>query len=371
MANFSSENFAVPIWGNFGVRYVETEVDSQGLREGYATEQDPDTGLWRVVTTGSLDEIRIVNTEREWLPSVNMNFEMRDDFMIRAGVYRALARYNPEFMGANREFGSINEDFEYETREEALSEELGSASGGNPYIEPFTSWNGDISFEWYWSEDTALSAALYYKYFEAEVMSQVQQEVITVDGVDILVDVRKPVLTDDTSDLWGFELTASHVFSNLQYPYDGMGFKLSYNYSDTNFETQDPLFGDQIESDGSVTPGLVNLDPASIYGQSDHVGTLHLFWDIDALNLSVFWKHRSEYFQPNDGGARVHRWFDTANYLDVSATYRFNDVWKMRITAQNLLDEAQYGQRGLRHDAPTLWNSSGTKYEIGVTATWD
>jgi TonB-dependent receptor len=47
MANFSSDSFAVPIWGNFGLRFVDTEVDSKGLREGYVTEQDPDSGLWR------------------------------------------------------------------------------------------------------------------------------------------------------------------------------------------------------------------------------------------------------------------------------------------------------------------------------------
>ncbi len=371
MANFSSDNFSVPVWGNFGVRYVDTEVDSRGLREGYVTVQDADSGLWGVQETGALEAIRHVHSEKVWLPSANVNFEMRDDFMIRAAIYRAMSRFNIEFMGAGRDFGGIDEDFEYETREEALQDELGSASGGNPYIEPFTSWNGDISFEWYLSDDTAISTALYYKHFEAEVMSQVQQETLTIDGVDITVDVRKPVLTDDTSTLWGFELTASHVFSNLPSPFDGLGFKFSWNHSDTDFETQDPIYGDQIQSDGTVLPGLYELVPASIFGQSDDIATLQLFWDIGDLNLSVYWKHRSEYYQPNAGDPKVSRWFDDSKYIDLSATYRFNSVWKVRLTAQNLTDEAQYGQRGLRHDAPTLWNSSGIRYELGVTAQWD
>ena len=261
--------------------------------------------------------------------------------------------------------------FEYESREEALQDQFGSASGGNPAIEPFTSWNADLSFEWYWSEDTALSAAVYFKSFEAEVFPQIVPETVTIDGVDVTVNTTKNVLLDNSSGLWGVELTASHVFSDLPAPFDGLGFKVSWNHSDTDFETQDPIYGDQLASDGSIIPGLNNLVPASIYGQSDDIATLHLFWDIDKLNLSAFWKYRSEYFQPNDGDPRVHRWFDDYNYLDLSATYRFNDVWKMRFTAQNLTDEAQYAQRGLRHDAPTLWNSSGTKYELGVTATWD
>ncbi len=371
MANFSTDNFSVPVWGNFGVRFVSTEVDSKGLRSGYVTEQDVDSGLWRVVETGSLDPIRHKHTEDVWLPSFNVNFEMSEKFMIRAAAYRAMSRFNPEFMGAGRDFGNIDDNFDYETREQALQGELSSASGGNPYIKPFLSWNGDVSFEWYLTDDTAFSAALYYKHFEAEVMSQIEQENLTIDGVNILVDVRKPVLTGDTSGLWGFELTASHVFSTLPQPFDGLGFKASWNHTDTDFETQDPIYGDQIQSDGTVLPGLYELVPASIYGQSDDTASVQLFWDIGDLNLSVFWKFRSEYFQPNDGPARVHRWFEDSAYLDFSASYRINSMWRLRFTAQNLTDEAQWGQRGLRHDAPTLWNSSGTRYELGVTFNWD
>jgi TonB-dependent receptor len=369
MANFATDGGPVPIWGNFGVRYVETEVDSRGLRREYVTEQN-DEGLWRVTETGELQENNFKHTNREWLPSANVNFEMSDTFMIRAALYRAMSRFNIEFMGAGRSFDP-DDDFEYDTREEALAQELGEASGGNPEMEPFMSWNGDVSFEWYLSDDAAISAALYYKYFEAEVMYMNDPENIVIDGENLMVDVRKPISTGDTSTLWGFELTASYVFSDLPEPFDGLGFKASWNHSDTDFESQDPIYGDQIQDDGTVLPGLYELKPASVYGQSDDIATLHLFWDIGSLNLGVFWKHRSEYYQPNDGDPRVSRWFDDADYWDFSATYRFNSVWKMRFTAQNLTDEAQYGQRGLRHDSPTLWNSSGTRYELGVTATWD
>ena len=370
MADFSTEMSGTPVWGNFGVRVVRTEVDSRGLRSTYATEQDLDSGLWRVVELSDLEPVRFVHTNTEWLPSANVNFEISDTFMIRTALYRAMSRYNIEFMGAGRSFDT-DDDFDYDTREEALQEELSSASGGNPEIEPFMSWNADLSFEWYLSDDTAVSAAIYYKNFEAEIFPANFQEEITVDGAPRTVNITRNVLLNESAGLWGIEFTASHVFTNLPAPFDGLGFKASWNHSDTDFETQDPIYGDQLASDGSIIPGLVNLKPASIYGQSDDIGTLQLFWDIGDLNLSVFWKHRSEYFQPNDGDARVHRWFDDADYVDVSASYRFNNVWKMRLTAQNLTDEAQYGQRGLRHDAPTLWNSSGVRYELGVTAQWD
>jgi TonB-dependent receptor len=371
MANFYSENSPMPIWGNFGVRVVKTDVESRGLRTGYATEQDPDTGLWRVIELDDYDPIRFDESNTEWLPSANVNFEMSDTFMIRAALYRAMSRYNIEFMGAGRSFGSIDDEFEYETRDAALQDQLSQASGGNPAIEPFMSWNGDVSFEWYLSDDTAFSVALYYKKFEAEVFPAIVPETIEIDGVDVIVDTTKNVLLDNTSDLWGFEVTASHVFSNLPAPFDGLGFKASWNHSDTDFETQDPIFGDQLQDDGTILPGMNLLVPASIYGQSDDIANLQLFWDIGNLDLALFWKYRSEYFQPNDGDPRVNRWFDDYLYMDFSATYRFNSVWKTRLSVQNITDEPQLGDRGLRDGSPTLWNATGTRYELGVTATWD
>lgn len=371
MANFYSDKASVPIWGNFGVRVVKTDIESKGVRTGYATEQDPDTGLWRVVELDDYQPIRFDESNTEWLPSANVNFEISESFIIRAALYRAMSRYNIEFMGAGRSFGSIDDEFEYTTREEALQDQLSQASGGNPAIEPFMSWNADASFEWYLGEDSMFSFALYYKNFEAEVFPAIVPEVIEIDGVDVVVDTTKNVLLDNTSDLWGFEVTASHVFSNWRPPFDGIGFKVSWNYSDTDFETQDPIFGDQLQDDGTILPGINGLVPASIYGQSDNIGSLHLFWDIGNLNLSAFWKYRSEYFQPNDGDPRVNRWFDDYLYTDLSATYRFNSVWKMRFTAQNITDEPQLGDRGLRDGSPTLWVSTGTRYELGVTATWD
>ena len=372
MANFMTDNRSVPIWGNFGVRVVETEVDSRAVRNGYTTEQDPGTGLWRVVELQDLEPIRFVETNTQWLPSANINFEMSDTFMIRAAAYRAMSRYNIEFMGAGRNFGNIDDDFAYETSEAAIQGEFDSASSqGNPAIEPFMSWNADLSFEWYWSDDTALSAAIYYKNFEAEVFPSVVPERITIDGVEVIVDTTKSVLMDNTSNLWGIELTASHVFSNWPAPFDGIGFKVSWNHTDTNFETQDPLYGDALQEDGTILPGMNELIPASLNGQSDDIANINLFWDIGDLNLSVFWKYRSEYFQPNDGAPTVHRWFDDYTYVDLSATYRFSSVWQMRFTAANITDEPQYAQRGLRHDSPTLWVSSGPYYELGITARWD
>ena len=41
------------------------------------------------------------------------------------------------------------------------------------------------------------------------------------------------------------------MFSNLPAPFDGLGFKASWNHTDTDFETQDPIYGDQILDDGT------------------------------------------------------------------------------------------------------------------------
>lgn len=373
MANFSTELGAMPLSGNFGLRVVQTDVTSLGLRGTFDVVEDntdPANPTYRVEAGDDFTRVKFTNSTTEYLPSVNAIFQLREDILLRTAAYRAMSRDNIELLGAGRSFGNIDEDQDYASPEEALQGELDTASGGNPDLEPLMSWNADLSLEWYLNEDTAVSAAVYYKSFEAATFPSIVDETIVVNGVDVAVATTKIVNVDDKSDLLGFELTAQHAFTSLPQPFDGLGVKLTYNYADTNFETQDPILGDALQSDGSVLPGLAELEPASIFGLSEHTGSLKLYWDIGRFHVSAITKYRSEYFQPNAGTPRANRWIDDFTLLDLAASYRVNDTWKLRATVQNLLDEPQSGQRGARSGSTTLWSSTGPKFELSVNGSF-
>ncbi len=378
MADFETD-WGVPVRGNFGVRLVETEVTSIGLRTAYNTLQDAD-GFWYVEEVDDeFSQVKFVETTTEVLPSFNSTWELDTDLLFRASLYRAMARENIEFMGAERNISGLDgetaqTDQEYASPEEAIlgvfAGEGVIISGGNPAIEPLTSWNVDFSLEWYPNDDTSLAAAIYFKKFEAEIFPSAEAETIVVNGVDTPVTTQKDVVLDKSSNLTGLELTAQHAFTYWPKPFDGLGFKISYNYADTDYETQDPIYGDKLV-DGTIAPGIVDLVPASVFGLSEHVGSITLYWDItDKFEIKTINKYRSQYFQPNAGGDRVNRWIDTFRILDVSASYKLNDVWKLRLTGQNVLDEPQSGHRGVREGSLTLWSSTGPKWEFSVRANF-
>jgi len=54
---------------------------------------------------------------------------------------------------------------------------------GNPFLEPLESDNFDVSFEWYKSDDTAFSAAVYYKTLKTGRENQpLETSLITIYG---------------------------------------------------------------------------------------------------------------------------------------------------------------------------------------------
>ncbi len=400
MADYEAD-WGVPVRGNFGIRLVESEITSYGWRTSYATVLDPEgSGFYIVKSVPDIinaldpgeelpagidpdpwDQVKFVETTTEVLPSFNSTWELDIDLLFRASLYKAMARVNIEDMSAARTVTELQGEGdqvanEYATPEEAITgvflSDKTEVVGGNPAIEPMTSWNIDFGLEWYPNDDTSLAVAIYHKKFEAEIFPSFENEVIDINGVATPVRTEKDIVLDKESDLTGLEFTAQHAFTYLPKPFDGLGFKFSYNYADTNFETQDPKFGDELDKDtGTINPGLANLVPASIFGLSEHVASLTLYWDItDKWEIKTITKYRDEYFQPNDGDPKPHRWIEESTRVDLSASYKINDVWKLRVTGQNVLDEPRVGHRGAREYATTGWHSTGPKWEFSVRASF-
>ncbi|MEM9234127.1 MAG: TonB-dependent receptor, partial [Pseudomonadota bacterium] len=159
--NFASTLFDLPVSGNFGLRVVQTNVESRGVSQDFvSTASMDDPSLTVLVPVGDAS----VNTEENdflsVLPSANLNFELRDDMLLRVAAYRAIARPDMEGMSAALDVNDDEDGFDIND----LSDNVDAS--GNPFIEPLTSWNGDVSWEWYHSDDTAVSVAAYYKVLE-------------------------------------------------------------------------------------------------------------------------------------------------------------------------------------------------------------
>lgn len=364
MANFDTTWGGLPFYGNFGARVVQTDVKSRGYSQDIEIELTSDD-RYRTVGAG-IGDIYRKHRYTEVLPSATGIFELRDDVLFRTAIYRAMTRVNIEDLHSGRTLGDFAENELFDTYEDAITDLSNNISGGNVAQDPLMSWNLDLSLEWFQSADTAFAVALYAKRFEAGFETLRFDETLVIDGQVIPVSVRKRTNSDDSSLLTGMEATATHRFSTLPAPFDGLGLQMSYNYADSDFKSPDPVMGDILDEEGVlVAPGLT--PDASLWGFSRHVASAKAYWDIGDFTFTLTSKYRSQYFQPTEGNP-ANRFIDGFNYIDFSARYRINKVWDLRLYAYNLTDESQVGRSVTRDDNVRLYSNSGRKYELALRA---
>ena len=169
--NFETELFGFPATGNFGVRYVETDVVATAyssadpraldptatvvdLSESPLAEENPDTSQindpFLVTQRTTYDNV---------LPSANINLAVRDDMYLRMAVSKAMARPDPEDLLPSLDITSN-----------------GDAEAGNPNLVPFESTQFDLSWEWYINETNSLTAAIFYKDVKNFLLEKVSSE---------------------------------------------------------------------------------------------------------------------------------------------------------------------------------------------------
>jgi iron complex outermembrane receptor protein len=120
-----------PVKGNIGTQYIQSEQKSRGLAVGPTL----------VPVTQSHDY-------GDWVPSLNLNFEISEQSTLRLSIARQLARQPMSDMRA----GST---YSYNVNLAPSTDPLNSAysgSGGNPALEPWRSDSYDLSFEHYFKD---------------------------------------------------------------------------------------------------------------------------------------------------------------------------------------------------------------------------
>ncbi|MGJ8681067.1 TonB-dependent receptor [Paraglaciecola sp.] len=142
--NYETELGDIFVSGNIGLRYVSTELTSLGTSE-----------VGGVVTP---------STEKAdydfVLPRLNINAELSDDLLLRAGIGKDIRRPNFDSLSTSANFG-------------------GSASGsvtiGNPALEPEQIWSYDLSLEYYFSPSSFVSVGLFHKE-RTDLITAIQDE---------------------------------------------------------------------------------------------------------------------------------------------------------------------------------------------------
>jgi len=244
--NIDAHLGSLPVTGNIGVQAVHTDQSSQGG----AAQANPD---------GTVTVLDIDAGKKFWdfLPSLNLALGITDNQKVRLGVARVLARPRMDQMNAGRTFA-------FDTTKAAnttLESSPWSGSGGNPYLEPWRSWQFDVSYEAYFGKGGYVALAGFYKKLENWVYNQSVEADFTglPHSGPIAPTYFQGLITSPANGeggkIYGVELSASVPFNTFTDALDGFGFLGSASYTKSRVkETPD---SDPIEMPG-LSKGVIN-----------------------------------------------------------------------------------------------------------------
>ncbi len=345
-----------------GVRWERTNLDIRG-NEVLLVEEDGTLPGGAIATEDTVF-VTPVQTGRHYdlfLPSINVRYQPTDDLVVRVAGYRSLVR--PGFSKlAPRFLTEVNDDDEVE------------GEFGNPELKPYKAWNADLSVEYYFSGNGALTAALFYKTVEDYIVD-VNYEAEDLDDSGTIEPAERLVyrgiafdeavipLNGDKAEIWGVELGFSQQWTMLPAPFDGLLTQLNYTYTDAKGDVPDEGVGEL---------GVVGaVREITLPSTAKHTINAVLGYEKGPISLRLAGTYRDKYLDELGGSVEEDRMIDDHLQLDFSAKYRASENLQVFYEWVNITEEdfLAYNRVGGRQNALESEYSSWTM-KGGVRVTF-
>ncbi|WP_193165127.1 TonB-dependent receptor [Microbulbifer hainanensis] len=300
-----------PLIANFGVRVIQTSVDSSGysLDPGEVKlESDPSAGVKVVGTLADYQhKMDFDDSYVDALPSMNLKWNLTDELVYRLDLAKVITRPSIDSLQA---YGYLDlNKFQLHT--------------SNPGLEPMRANQLDTSLEWYFSDYGALTSTLFFKDINS-FTEYGRNGTRTIDGYDF--DVYSSVNGDKGAMVRGAELTYQQSLSNiLPAPLDGFGVQVNYTYVDSEYD--DP----ERRKAGLPFVGM----PQNSYNAV-------VYYEKDGAQARLAYNWRGKVLvNPEDWGGPS--WNSAYGQLDFSADYDVTDNYNISLSVTNLTNERNWG----------------------------
>jgi iron complex outermembrane recepter protein len=259
--------------------------------------EDIETKSYEIRPDGSAGD-SVDNSYTQLLPSANINFNFDKGRILRIGLARAISRPPLDELRAGQYISAVEESREGNT--------------GNPYLDPFTSDQIDVAYEWYFSKESLLALALYYKHINNYV-GYTSFDVATDTGTAVTVWAPK---NGEGGHIQGAELTFQMPFTSH------VGIYSNYAFADTD-----------------ITEFAPEGNPYPMAGVAKHTATVDLWLSNKTFEARLGYKYHSGYTTGFEWTGSSLRYLDSEQNLGLNLAYHFNKNLSLRVQSNNLTNE--------------------------------
>ncbi|MDT8278997.1 MAG: TonB-dependent receptor [Erythrobacter sp.] len=372
--------------GNFGLRYVETEVKTAGIigfpngaffddvgaggngdgvvqvseveescgrappgnTPGFCGQSPARLAEFAAAHTGEvvIDDRDV--TFDNWLPSFNALLDVGGGLLFRGAVSKGLSR--PD-LGAFRSGGAIGDNTGDLLAGGTLETgPLFQLSTGNRNLRPIESWNYDLSIEWYFDRVGSLTLNGFIKDISGIVDNGFALvNFVSPGGSSLDVEVNGPVNSQNGT-LKGVEIAYQQTYDFLPGVLSGLGTQLTYTYVDGGGFSNTDLAGTL----GPFAPGQ------PLAGISKSTINATLFYEKDWLSARAAYNWRSAFLiTPRDDIFPFSPiWGESTGQLDASIFVTVMDGVKLGVQGVNLLDEVTRTSQVIDFDGTRVTRSA-------------
>ncbi|MGF1462315.1 MAG: TonB-dependent receptor [Maricaulaceae bacterium] len=302
--NLASSLFNVPYTGNVGVRVVNTSQSSPPAGTSFT----------------------------QFLPSLNLSFEITENDVIRLAGSRQISRAPFDDLGGGVGIGVDPTGFV-------------SGGGGNPTLLPFLTNQGEIIWEHYFRTEGLVALGFFYKQLQSFIIGGVDTAfdfeaagftLPPLPGNALPGAVIDPVgslfgpINGEGGNVFGFEFQYTQPFTFLPGIWSNFGVILNYGY---------------VESSISLPPSTLSGNEVDIPlpGQSTHVANPTLYYNQGGFDTRLNFSYRSSFVASQFGLNEQITGFDGELFVDYQASYEFDPSGplgglEVLFQVQNLLD---------------------------------
>jgi iron complex outermembrane receptor protein len=319
--DFRFDELRMPIAGNIGVRYVETDTLS--------------TGYNRVVAPMGVVTFPPGEAEgnyNEVLPSLNLKVGLIPDVLVaRLAAGKVLARPSPSQLAIR------------------LSRDVVGLTGsrGNPDLLPFLATNYDLGLEWYFSDTNYASLAIFRKDISRFILLQTVGEVNPNDG--LTYQITSPINGDDEVTIDGIEGGVQYSFDFLPGFWRGFGLLANYTYQKDKGFTQTNIF------DGS---------PLTFPGLSRNSYNASLYYENERFSARASYNWRDQWLITASGRGSLPEFNREYGQLDASLGFNFNENVSLFLEGINLTNEELVQENAPAR--PIQFETFGRRFFMGV-----